>query len=105
MEHLLQQAKGILPVLALLGRADGCIVAFHVGRERSVEHLLQQPQGFLPVIALLASADGCTVAYHMGRERSVEHLLQKAKGSSQCLSSSNALMAALWHTTSDVTDL
>ena len=68
-------------MLALLARADGCTVAYHVGRERSVEHLLQQAKGLLPVLALLARADGCIVAYHAGRERSFEHALERVQGS------------------------
>ena len=63
VEHLLQQAKGLLPVLALLARADGCIVAYPVGRERSVKHLQQQSKGLCPVLAHLACGVGCIMAY------------------------------------------
>ena len=65
---------------------------------------------FLPVPALLACTDGCAVAYRVRRGQSASDVhapfsCSKRRASSQCLPFSHALMAALWLTTSGVSNL
>ena len=64
MHHLLQQSKGLLPLLALLTCTNACISTHYIWCQQLVQHLLEQAKGFLPLLVTLTCTQSCISTHY-----------------------------------------
>ncbi|CAK0829741.1 unnamed protein product [Prorocentrum cordatum] len=93
--HVAQQLQGLLPLLALVARADASAAADDVQLKFRRPHVAEQHQSLLPLLALLARADQSVVAVTLGSSFASRISLNSASARCHCSPFSHALMPAL----------